>query len=185
MYHYSRHTSCRSVVGYKLCARIYLNGDGMGKTTHVSLFFVIMRGQFDALLKWPFRQKVGFSPFAAVSLCSVAGLADTFPSFPVSGPFLPDVPGFQVPPDSIFPPQLRSSSRALPLHLHFSNCSDVLGFVSSFHVPAPFQPSTSHDHRYRFHPCFRQDLLISLVFQQAHPIAPFLSLLLPYEGMYV
>ena len=37
-----------------------------------------------------------FSPFAAVSLCGVAGLAETFPSFPVSGPFLPDVPGFQV-----------------------------------------------------------------------------------------
>ena len=49
------------------------------------------------------------------SPCSgVAGLAETFPSFPVSGPFLPDVPGFQAPPDSILPPQLRSSSRALP-----------------------------------------------------------------------
>lgn len=47
-----------SQAGYKMCARVYLNGDGMGKTTHVSLFFVIMRGQFDALLKWPFRQKV-------------------------------------------------------------------------------------------------------------------------------
>ena len=32
----------------------------------------------------------------------------------VSRHFLPDVPGFQVPPRSIFPPQLRSSSRALP-----------------------------------------------------------------------
>jgi len=41
-----------------MCARLYLNGDGMGKGTHVSLFFVIMRGQYDALLKWPFRQKV-------------------------------------------------------------------------------------------------------------------------------
>lgn len=41
-----------------MCARIYLNGDGMGKGTHVSLFFVIMRGQYDALLRWPFRQKV-------------------------------------------------------------------------------------------------------------------------------
>ena len=46
--------------GYKMCARIYLNGDGMGKGTHVSLFFVIMRGQYDALLKWPFRQKVNY-----------------------------------------------------------------------------------------------------------------------------
>ena len=44
--------------GYKMCARIYLNGDGMGKGTHISVFFVVMRGQFDALLRWPFRQKV-------------------------------------------------------------------------------------------------------------------------------
>ena len=76
-----------------------------------------------------------FSPFAAVSLCRVAGLAETFPSFPISGPFLPDVPGFQVPPDSIFPPQLRSSSRALPLHLHFDNSS--LFSVSSLLLTCP------------------------------------------------
>ncbi|KAK7505601.1 hypothetical protein BaRGS_00003346 [Batillaria attramentaria] len=44
--------------GYKMCARVYLNGDGMGKTTHMSLFFVIMRGEYDPLLNWPFRQKV-------------------------------------------------------------------------------------------------------------------------------
>ena len=29
--------------GYQMCARIYLNGDGAGKGTHVSLFFVIMQ----------------------------------------------------------------------------------------------------------------------------------------------
>lgn len=44
--------------GYKMCARIYFNGDGMGKGKYVSLFFVIMRGQYDSLLKWPFQQKV-------------------------------------------------------------------------------------------------------------------------------
>ena len=44
--------------GYKMCARIYLNGDGMGKRTHISLFFVVMRGNYDALMNWPFRQKV-------------------------------------------------------------------------------------------------------------------------------
>ena len=44
--------------GYKMCARLYLNGDGMGKGTHISVFFVVMRGQFDALLRWPFTQKV-------------------------------------------------------------------------------------------------------------------------------
>ncbi len=46
--------------GYKMCARLYLNGDGMGRGTHISVFFVIMRGQYDALLRWPFRQKVTF-----------------------------------------------------------------------------------------------------------------------------
>ncbi|XP_022798755.1 TNF receptor-associated factor 2-like [Stylophora pistillata] len=46
--------------GYKMCARIYLNGDGMGRGTHISIFFVVMRGQYDALLRWPFRQKVTF-----------------------------------------------------------------------------------------------------------------------------
>ena len=44
--------------GYKMCARAYLNGDGLGKGTHLSFFFVIMRGPSDALLPWPFRQKV-------------------------------------------------------------------------------------------------------------------------------
>uniref|UniRef100_A0A8C7G395 TNF receptor-associated factor n=1 Tax=Oncorhynchus kisutch TaxID=8019 RepID=A0A8C7G395_ONCKI len=44
--------------GYKMCARVYLNGDGMGKGTHLSLFFVVMRGEYDALLLWPFKQKV-------------------------------------------------------------------------------------------------------------------------------
>jgi TNF receptor-associated factor 2 len=44
--------------GYKMCSRIYLNGDGNGRNTHLSLFFVILRGENDALLRWPFRQKV-------------------------------------------------------------------------------------------------------------------------------
>lgn len=44
--------------GYRLCARAYLNGDGSGKGTHVSLYFVVMRGEFDSLLPWPFKQKV-------------------------------------------------------------------------------------------------------------------------------
>ncbi|XP_064146786.1 TNF receptor-associated factor 2 isoform X6 [Loxodonta africana] len=44
--------------GYKMCLRIYLNGDGTGRGTHLSLFFVVMRGPNDALLRWPFNQKV-------------------------------------------------------------------------------------------------------------------------------
>ncbi|XP_055663768.1 TNF receptor-associated factor 1 isoform X2 [Falco peregrinus] len=46
--------------GYKVCLRVYLNGDGTGKGTHVSLFFVVMKGDYDALLPWPFRHKVTF-----------------------------------------------------------------------------------------------------------------------------
>ncbi|KAJ7308091.1 hypothetical protein JRQ81_008597 [Phrynocephalus forsythii] len=47
-----------SKYGYKMCLRIYLNGDGTGRGTHLSLFFVVMRGPNDALLRWPFNQKV-------------------------------------------------------------------------------------------------------------------------------
>ena len=46
--------------GYKVCARLYPNGDGIGKGTHISMFFVIMRGEYDALLPWPFVQKIHF-----------------------------------------------------------------------------------------------------------------------------
>jgi len=44
--------------GYKMCIRAYLNGDGSGYKTHLSLFFVVMKGEYDALLKWPFDNKV-------------------------------------------------------------------------------------------------------------------------------
>ena len=44
--------------GYKMCIRAYLNGDGIGYKTHFSVFFVLMKGEFDPLLKWPFEYKV-------------------------------------------------------------------------------------------------------------------------------
>lgn len=44
--------------GFKVCMRLYLNGDGVGKGTHISLFFVIMKGEYDPILSWPFRHKV-------------------------------------------------------------------------------------------------------------------------------
>lgn len=46
--------------GYRFCSRLYLNGDGMGRGTHVSLFFVLMKSEYDALLTWPFRERVTF-----------------------------------------------------------------------------------------------------------------------------
>lgn len=47
--------------GYKFCGRVYLNGDGQGKGTHLSFFFVVMKGEFDALMPWPFQRHVTLS----------------------------------------------------------------------------------------------------------------------------
>ncbi|XP_025028052.1 TNF receptor-associated factor 1 [Python bivittatus] len=46
--------------GYKLCMRIYLNGEGRGRGTHISLFIVLLKGDYDALLPWPFTHKITF-----------------------------------------------------------------------------------------------------------------------------
>jgi len=49
------------VDGYKMCLCVYLYGNGPGYKTHISIFFVIMRGEYDALLKWPFNYKVSIT----------------------------------------------------------------------------------------------------------------------------
>ncbi|XP_048341671.1 TNF receptor-associated factor 5 isoform X2 [Sphaerodactylus townsendi] len=71
--------------GYRLCARAYLNGDGSGKGTHVSLYFVVMRGDFDSLLPWPFKQKV------TLMLLDQSGkknhIVETFKALPNSNSF--------------------------------------------------------------------------------------------------
>ena len=41
-------------------ARLYLYGDGNARRTHMSLFFVLMRGLNDPILKFPFNYKVTF-----------------------------------------------------------------------------------------------------------------------------
>ena len=47
-----------SEFGYKMCAKIYMNGDGFGKGTHLSLFFAVMKGEYDALQTWPLQKKI-------------------------------------------------------------------------------------------------------------------------------
>jgi hypothetical protein len=49
-----------SPTGYKCCLRLYLNGDGNARRTHMSLFFFLMRGEYDAILKFPFCFPVVF-----------------------------------------------------------------------------------------------------------------------------
>lgn len=73
--------------GYKMCVRIYLNGDGNGRNTHLSLFFVILRGDFDALLRWPFRQKVTFVLIDQTSSESKENVYDAFRPDPNSSSF--------------------------------------------------------------------------------------------------
>lgn len=47
--------------GYKICGRAYLNGDGSGKGSHLSFFFVLMKGEHDALQKWPYHRKTSLT----------------------------------------------------------------------------------------------------------------------------
>ena len=44
--------------GYKFCLKVYLNGDGAGENTHLSLFLVIMKSDYDNMLEWPFQHNV-------------------------------------------------------------------------------------------------------------------------------
>ena len=44
--------------GYKMCIRAFPNGDGSGYCTHLSIFFVLMKSEYDPLLQWPFQSKV-------------------------------------------------------------------------------------------------------------------------------
>ena len=56
----SFHSPCfhTGTPGYKMCVRIFPVGDGVGKGTHISVFLMVMPGQFDEQLPWPFRKKV-------------------------------------------------------------------------------------------------------------------------------
>ena len=49
---------CSHTRGYKMCLKVYANGIGEGKGTHVSVFACLMKGEFDDHLKWPFSGRV-------------------------------------------------------------------------------------------------------------------------------
>ena len=71
--------------GYKMCARVYLNGDGIGKGSHMSLFFVLMKGDYDPLLPWPFKSKVVFTLLDQET--GRKNMQDTFRPDPTSSSF--------------------------------------------------------------------------------------------------
>ncbi|XP_028417569.1 TNF receptor-associated factor 3-like isoform X2 [Dendronephthya gigantea] len=70
--------------GYRMCAKIYMNGDGFGKGTHLSLFFVVVKGDYDALQAWPFRKKI---TMMLLDQGSGDHMVDAFHSDPTSSSF--------------------------------------------------------------------------------------------------
>lgn len=44
--------------GYRMCARVYLNGDGIGLNNSLSIFISLLKGEYDDLLTWPFNNKI-------------------------------------------------------------------------------------------------------------------------------
>ena len=70
--------------GFKMCLRLYIMGDGIGKGTHLSLFFVVMRGEFDNILQWPFTHKVTFK---LINQAGGRDIVDTFQPDPMSSSF--------------------------------------------------------------------------------------------------
>ena len=70
--------------GFKMCLRLYIMGDGIGKGTHLSLFFVVMRGEFDNILQWPFTHKVTFK---LINQAGGRDIVDSFRPDPMSSSF--------------------------------------------------------------------------------------------------
>ena len=47
--------------GYKLQASLFLRGNGSGEGSHLSVYIKILPGEYDCILKWPFKQTVSFT----------------------------------------------------------------------------------------------------------------------------
>ena len=47
--------------GYKLKVKCNPNGQNSGKRTHLSVYIAIMKGEYDAILDWPFKKQVRFT----------------------------------------------------------------------------------------------------------------------------
>ena len=70
---------------YKYCTRLYLQGDGMGRSTHVSLYFVLMKSEYDQLLTWPMQKRITFELINHVN--EAESVIESFISNPRSSSF--------------------------------------------------------------------------------------------------
>lgn len=86
-----------STHGYRLCLRAYLNGDGEGKGTHLSLFIVIMKSEYDDVLMWPFSHAVSLTLINQASpQVSEKSLTHKFNPNPQSSSFQKPVDTFNI-----------------------------------------------------------------------------------------
>ena len=46
------------ICGYKCKLKLFPNGLAEGENTHLSFFLILMKGEYDAMLTWPFHKKV-------------------------------------------------------------------------------------------------------------------------------
>jgi len=64
--------------------RLYILGDGIDKGSYMSLFFVLMKGEFDNIMQWPFTHKVTFK---LINQGPGRDVIDTFQPDPMSSSF--------------------------------------------------------------------------------------------------
>eukprot|EP00111_Clytia_hemisphaerica_P011887 TCONS_00034928-protein len=47
--------------GYKYCLRLHPDGDGLGARDYLSLYFILMKSEYDNIQTWPFQKKIQLS----------------------------------------------------------------------------------------------------------------------------
>ena len=50
-----------SAAGYKLQVSLFPGGNGGGEDTHLSVYIKVLPGDYDSILKWPFRHTISFT----------------------------------------------------------------------------------------------------------------------------
>ena len=51
----------KSQYGYRVQASLFLNGNGGGENSHMSVYIKLLPGEYDSILRWPFKYTVSFT----------------------------------------------------------------------------------------------------------------------------
>lgn len=55
------HSNPHMICGFKMRLKVYLNGCSELKGTYMSVYFQLMKGEFDDCMEWPFDKRICFS----------------------------------------------------------------------------------------------------------------------------